>query len=144
MKTKRRNIHRINKTKTLYKSISKNKTKRKSKNKTKRKQLGGDNERVEYYKKLRDYRERFIKVFLPIISFKNKNEKNFDKKDKFFIETFIGIIKKFFEYKEDKIDEIAGCVMTKFTLNLKPADINTLAEYEIKAIMKQYVTECNQ
>ncbi|MCX5895439.1 MAG: hypothetical protein NTZ51_06380 [Proteobacteria bacterium] len=104
MKTKRRNIHRINKTKTLYKSISKNKTKRNSKNKTKRKQLGGDDERAEYYKKLRDYRDRFIKVFLPIISFKNKNEKNFDKKDKFFIETFIGKIKSFFENNKNLIN----------------------------------------
>ena len=104
MKTKRRNIHRINKTKTLYKSISKNKTKRKSKNKTKRKQLGGDNERVEYYKKLRDYRERFIKVFLPIISFKNKNEKKINKNDKIFIETFIGKIKQFFKDNKNLIN----------------------------------------
>ncbi|WP_286707394.1 hypothetical protein [Flavobacterium sp. 38-13] len=49
----------------------------------------------------------------------------------------------FYQYNDDKIDEITGCVVTKFTADLKPTDISTLAEYEIKAIIKKYLTECN-
>ena len=51
--------------------------------------------------------------------------------------------RSFSQYSEDKIEEITGCVMTKFTSDLKPRDINTLAEYELKAIIKKYVTDCN-
>jgi hypothetical protein len=51
--------------------------------------------------------------------------------------------KSFPQYNEDKIDELTGCVMTKFTTDLKPTDINTLAEYELKVKIKKYITECN-
>lgn len=49
----------------------------------------------------------------------------------------------FYQYNDDKIDEVTGCVITKFTKDLKPTDVSNLAEYEIKAIVKKYVGECN-
>lgn len=65
-------------------------------------------------------------------------------KDMLFNSLKADIKKSFSQYSEDKIDEITGCVMTKFTSDLKPTDINTLAEYELKAIVKKYLSECNQ
>jgi hypothetical protein len=47
------------------------------------------------------------------------------------------------QYDEEKIDEITGCIMSKFTSDLKPVDVKELAEYELKALIKKYKTECN-
>jgi hypothetical protein len=51
--------------------------------------------------------------------------------------------KSFPQYNEDKIEEVTGCVMSKFTTNLKPVDLSSMAEYELKAMVKKYVSECN-
>lgn len=68
-----------------------------------------------------------------------------DKKSKdLLFNSLKGDMKKSFpQYTEDKIEEVTGCVMSKFTTNLKPVDISTLAEYELKAMVKKYVSECN-
>lgn len=65
-------------------------------------------------------------------------------KDLLFNSLKTDVKKSFTQYNEDKIDEITGCIMTKFTSNIKPTDINTLAEYELKAIIKKYLAECTQ
>ena len=69
-----------------------------------------------------------------------------DKKSRdFLFNSLRGDIKRSFpEYSEDKIDEVTGCAITKFTKELKPTDITTLAEYELKAIVKKYIAECNE
>lgn len=64
-------------------------------------------------------------------------------KDLLFNSLKADIKNSFLHFNDEKIDEITSCVMTRFTSNLKPNDINNLAEYELKAIMKKYLSECN-
>lgn len=64
-------------------------------------------------------------------------------KDMLFNILKVDIKKIFSHYTEDRIDEMSACVMTKLTTNFKPTDINTLAEYELKAIVKKYLIECS-
>lgn len=68
-----------------------------------------------------------------------------DKKSKdLLFESLKTDVKKSFSYYEnDKIEEITGCIMMKFTNKIKPSELNTLAEYEIKTLMKTLITECN-
>ena len=46
-------------------------------------------------------------------------------------------------YSEDKVDEITGCVIEKITSELKPSDVNTLAEYELKKLIKNHYSNCS-
>ena len=64
-------------------------------------------------------------------------------KDQLFNSLKNDIQKVYTDYNDDKIDELTGCVITKLTTNLKPSDLNTTAEYELKVYIKKWLAECN-
>ncbi len=52
-------------------------------------------------------------------------------------------IKKSFPfYSNKKIEEISICMMAKLTSELKPSDLNLMAEYELKSLTQKHFSDC--
>lgn len=88
-----------------------------------------------------------INIKLEVVAVVEETVVDMSKWDKKNKDMLFNILKKEMKesypyYAEDKIEEISSCVMTKMISQVKPADVNELAEYELKMIFKKYCTEC--
>ena len=53
-------------------------------------------------------------------------------------------IKKMFpSYNESKIEDLSTCFTIKFTTNYKPEELKNLAEFELKAKIKEFLNDCD-
>lgn len=63
-------------------------------------------------------------------------------KDALYNKTVSGLKQLYPDFSDEKINTIAGCIVTKLTTGIKMEDFNELAEYEKNDLLKKYYDTC--
>lgn len=88
-----------------------------------------------------------INIMLEVVAIVEETTFDMSKWSKEYKEQLFHTIRKevsiiYAYYSEDRLDEIAGCMMAKILAQKKPSDLSELAEYELKMFYKKQYSEC--